>query len=505
MKDVEISVEEREPDEEQSIIGKVKNAFAAWVFSPIGSVDMRNKGTLLLTGSTNEPDKMQVPSEYPDQLKLARYYYEVDPIANTAIDKIIDIGINKLVFDRNRCSDEEFEVYNSVERLFLEYLKEAALEYLVSGLVVPQASWRAFAPTELGLDTGKRYKLPDKVWLIDPGYIELKFVPFSTDVEVWLQIPDNIREFITKRGKRADGSFDKESWERLVTQYPQFVQAIANGRTSILLEDATAIRRKPKTYSPYPTPYLLSALESLAFKRNLKKMDYAIASRVISAIQLIKTGNDEYPLTEDDEDQLTDLKTQMLWREKQKNTDRVFQLFANHTLEIEWVYPDTEAMLNQGKYEAVNQDIYNALGIPRILVSGETLRSATSQAEFAMFSPAETIKRMREVILTWVDDLIDEIQERNGFENKIRVSFEELRLYDLGKLTEIAVQLYQNNAISLTSLAGIAGYNFEEELLRKSGERDAMKEHGVPEFPPLPFSPQPGVPGQQPNQEGGEE
>jgi len=481
---------------------KFGSAFAAWVDSPYSSMELQHRGELLLTGMTNEPDKMQLPVSFQERLRLVRYFYEVDPIANTAIDKIVDIGINELNLEREDCSDEEFEVYKYAIRTYEHYLKDAALEYLLSGLVVPQVSWRRFTPVELGLSTNKQYSLPNEIWLVDPGLLSLNFKPLSTQVEVWMRIPDNVRRFIQSKGERADGSRDTESYNKLVQQYPEFVNAINSGKNEILLEDAYVIRRRPKVFDPYPTPYLLSALESLMFKRNLKKMDYAIASRVIGAIQLIKLGNDEFPLTEDDDDQLDDLKTQMLWRSKQKNVDRVFQLFANHTLEIMWVYPDTEAMLNQGKYEAVNQDIFNALGIPRILVSGETLRSATSQAEFAMFSPAETIDRVREHILEFIEDLLDEIKERNNFENKVRVYFEELRLYDLEKLAEVAVQLYQNNAISLTSLAGIAGYNFEDELVRKANERELMKEFDIPEFPALPFSPQPQVPGQgQPQQQ----
>jgi len=495
MENIEIEIEERLPKETQP--QRVKNAFAAWVTNPYGSIQLYGDiSPILLSGGTNEPDKMKLPTDYKERIAWVRYYYEVDPIASTAINKIIDVGINKLVFDRNNCTDEEFTVYQTAEKLFLKYLKEAALEYLLSGLVVPQAAWRQFTPDELNLDTVRRYELPEKCWIIDPFLLTLQWVPFSTDVEVYMMIPENIRKFVLEGGKRPDGSTDTETMSRLTEEFPEFVNAIKKGQSTLLLEKAFVIRRRPKTYDPNPTPYLLSALESLAFKRNLKKMDYAIASRVIGAIQLIKLGNDDFPLTEDDEDQLDDLKTQMLWRSQPKNIDRVFQLFANHTLNIEWIYPDTEAMLNQEKYQAVNEDIFNALGMPRILVSGETLRSATSQAEFAMFSPAETIKRFREDILLWVEELIDQIKTRNSFENRIKVSFEELRLYDLGKLTEIATTLYQNNALSLTSLAGIAGYNFEEELEKKSTERELMKEFDVPEVPALPFSPKPSVPGE---------
>jgi hypothetical protein len=158
-------------------------------------------------------------------------------------------------------------------------------------------------------------------------------------------------------------------------------------------------------------------------------------------------------------------------------------------------------MLNQDKYEAVNQDIFFALGFPRILLSGETVRSATSQAEFAMFSPAETIKRFREEILTWVIKLVDEVQERNNLEHKVTPKFEELRIYDLAKLAEMVKILFQSNALSLTSLAKALGFDFEDEVVMKARERELLEQFDLPESQPVPFSPAPSVPGQNQQQE----
>jgi hypothetical protein len=149
----------------------------------------------------------------------------------------------------------------------------------------------------------------------------------------------------------------------------------------------------------------------------------------------------------------------------------------------------------------VNQDIFFAVGVPRILVSGETLRSATSQAEFAMFSPAATIDRYRNEVLLWVKEMLKEMQKRNGFEHRANPRFEELRLYDLSKLTELVASLYEHNALSLTSLAKSLGYQFEDEVEMKAKERELMKEFDIPEFPAMPFSPQPGIPGQRQDQE----
>lgn len=471
-------------------------AYAAFVTNPYGSRTLYADAILPTLSGQNEPDKMVIPTDFHSRVRLVRYFYELDPIANTVVDKIVEISISKLILDRNECTDDELSIYMAVRDLFENYLREAALEYLLSGLVVPRVSWGDKTPKELGIKLTRRIRLPAEAWVLDPSYLELRRIPMTPQIGVIMNIPPELKSFINEKGV-LNGYKDTELYKFTIEHYPEVVEAIRQGESKVVLDDAFLIRRKDKTYDPYPTPYLLAALESLAFKRNLKKMDYSVASRVISAIQLVRLGNDDFPITEDDDDLLEDLKKEMLWRNTPKNIDRVFQLFANHTLEIDWIFPDTDAMLNREKYEAVNQDIFYALGFPRILVSGETARSATSQAEFAMFSPAESMKRLRDHLLTWVDLLVDEIQEENNLEHKVAVRFEELRLYDIGKLTQVAALLYENNALSLTSLANSAGYDFDKEAVMKKHEREVMEEYEIPEFPPKPFSPKPDVPGKE--------
>jgi hypothetical protein len=480
---------------------KLGPAYAAFINSPVGSSELYADVTLSSFTGRKEPDKMSIPVDFHERIALIRYYYELDPIARTVVDKIIDIGISPLILDRNECGDDEYKVYSYNLDVFNSYLKQAALEYLLSGLVVPRVQWDTVTPAEIGTEKTRRFELPVASWVLDPQYITLLQVPLTERVLVVLTAPEELRSFITQKGKFSNGAEDVEALIILKEQYPEFFQK-GKKVTAVQLRDAFLIRRRAKSYDPYPTPFLLAALESLMFKRNLKKMDYSIASRVIGAIQLIKLGNDLFPLTEDDEDQLDELETTMLWRNTPKNIDRVFQLFSNHTLNIEWIYPDTQAMLNQDKYEPVNQDIFFALGFPLILLSGETARSATSQAEFAMFSPAETVKRFREEILTWVKELVDEIQERNNLEHKVTPKFEELRIYDLAKLAEMVKTLFQSNALSLTSLAKALGFDFEDEVVMKARERDILKKYDLPESQPVPFSPAPKVLGQtQPTEE----
>jgi len=447
--------------------------------------------------SPNEPDKLNIPKEWTKLIETIRFYYERDPIVSTVVDKFVDIGVNGLINNRGDSSDEVFDVYEEMKDDLLSFLKDMAREYLLSGLVMPEVTWSSI---DLSKELGDNniVTLPVGYWLRDPQLIIAKTTPIPNRLNYYMIITDETRYFIVTGGKYFDGTEDKETYEILVKQYPQFVAAVKKGDATIKLEDYfIVIRRAPVSGKAYPTPYLLGVLESLAYKRSLRKMDFAIASRVISAIQIITLGNDEFPLTEADEDQLIDLKEQMRWRGREDNIERVFQLFGNHTLSIEWIYPNTEAMLDGGKYDEVDQDIMFGLGFPRILLSGETDKSGTSSAEFAMFSPAESIRAVRLALKPFTEKLYKEIARLNGYDKIPELEFERLRLYDVEKMSRSVMDMYEKGVLSRTSYLNVAGYEFDREIDNIVREREILEENNIPEFAPQPFTPQPGNTGDQ--------
>lgn len=455
---------------------------------------------------TDEPDKMAIPKKWKDLVEIIRFYYERDPIVSTTIDKQVDIGINNIRNNQGEASDEVYEVYESFKDDLYLFLKDyLAREYLLSGLVIPEFSLttKSLGTTEdeMDIENDSVYTVPTNFWTRDPSSIEIKKTPIPNKLNYYVIIDSDMIEFILNGGVYSDGTRDKETYELLVRDYPDFVAAIRKGQEKFPLDPFVVIRRAPVSGKAYPTPYLVGILESLTHKRNLRKMDYSIAARVISAIQLVTLGNDEYPLTEGDEDQFDDLRTQILHRGRKGDIERVFQLFGNHTVNIEWIYPDTEAMLDDTKYEAVNNDIMFGLGFPRILLSGETERSFTSNPEFAMFSPSETIKSMRRDLMIFVNKLYKQIAELNGFDNYPTMQFEELRLYDLGKISSILQNLYEKGFLSRTTYLQSVGYDFETEIHNIKRERELMDELDIPEFAPQPFTPQPESPNSNPQPE----
>ena len=159
----------------------------------------------------------------------------------------------------------------------------------------------------------------------------------------------------------------------------------------------------------------MSALELLIHKRNLRAMDYAMISRVIDAILHVKVGNDTFPLTEEDDDIIDELQSQFNRNRNVNNQERVFQFFTNHTVEISWVIPPLDALLDSGKYAEINQEILYSLGFPKFLVTGEKDKSNTGSTSSALLSPVNSMTAVRNEFALFLNAIFIEMSSRNSF------------------------------------------------------------------------------------------
>lgn len=463
-----------------------------------GYVDLNSYTTSTFFNGSDEPDKMKIPAKWSKKVGLIKFFYKHDPIISTVIDKSVDIGINEIYNDQGDAPDNVLEVYDFFKIKLHAFLKYMAREYLLSGLVVPEVNWTS---KEIEIPSGKKVvTLPDVMWLRDPATIVVKKTPIPNRINYYIEVDADTIYFILNNGINVDGTKDLETFKILKNDFPDFVKRVKAGETTVPLPNPfSIITRSQIPGEVYPTPYLYSVLEPLQYKRKLRKMDYAVAARTIGAIQVIKIGNNEFPISgEDGEQQIADLRAEM--RNRGDDVERIFQVYGNHTLDISWVFPDTKAMLDKGKYDIVNQDIMFGLGFPRILLSGETEKSATSNPEFAMFSPSESLRAMRNDLLPFVEKLYKEIARLNGFDKYPTLEFASLRLFDVEKMAEIIKLLMAGASLSKTSALKSAGFEFDKEVQNIVREREIMEENDIPEFQAQPFSPQPTVPGKTPNQ-----
>ena len=275
---------------------------------------------------------------------------------------------------------------------------------------------------------------------------------------VYLRIPQDEIDFILTKGKRKDGSDDRQGYLDLIREYPAYVRAIEKGQRIFPLPDARPIYRKLRSYKDYPKPYLQNALFALQHKYYLKIMDRSIAARASELLRQVKVGSDKFPATDDD------IKaTETVLGNASVTGDRVFNFFTNHTVEISGVTPPRDALLNGAKYVEPNAEIFLALGFPRILAVGETLRSNSTDNKMASLGPISTLNDIRDSILAWIETFYAELAEKNGFTWYPKPFFSPIALQDITALTQLAIQAQQIGAISKDTIAQLYGTTYEDE------------------------------------------
>ncbi len=412
-------------------------------------------------------DKLGIPDDWHKSVQICNFFYSREGIVKTVIDKQVEIAINDLqVVPQVDTSQELIDVYNYIKDPITGFLAQAATEWYLSGLVVPEIAWGELSQELTGFE--RNYEVPIDFWTRDPENLELKRTPLPNHVVVFYRPPADVKHFILNDGEFDDGTSDKETFNALKRDFPEYVRKIKDGEDKIMLSDVFVIRRKPLLKNQYPIPYLLPTLELLTHKRNLRKMDYAIAARVINAILHIKVGNDEFPVTEDHADIIDDLEREFRNRGAVGNKERIVEFFTNHTVSMEWVVPSLDSLLNTDKYIEINQELLYGLGFPKFLLTGEKDKSNTGSTSSALLSPLNSMHALRRDFETFINYLFVEIARRNNLSNPPRVEFSPLRLIDLQDLVKLAQELADREIVSHTSLAKLGGFDFDsEQYLRK--------------------------------------
>jgi len=369
-----------------------------------------------------------------------------------------------------------------------------AQELLISGLVIPEIGYGPVDKDEifeLGIKKYSRLIFPVSMWIRDPNSIKIVSSLMMTDSpSYYVTIPSEVVSFIKSGGTYPDGSKDEEQFKLLKTYYPDFVKRVMAGETQMLLDNKLIIRRKYLPDNPYPIPYISSALDALQHKRRMRRMDYSIMDKVISAIMHIKVGSDDFPITNSDEDKdvFTDLRNQLSLRfQSDLNLERIFQLITNHTVDISWIFPETDILKDNQRYADINEEILFGLGFPRVLITGETSRSGSSDPEIAVLSPVKTMEVLRRKLLVVLRDIFKRVAEENNFKAP-SIKFKSLNLHSFEDFMLSLEKLYNMSGVSRESIADYMGYDFAEEMDKLAEEKKSLKARDLSEFGQQPFS-----------------
>lgn len=465
----------------QSIFGESNGTF----YMPYGDYN----ASLGLT-----PEKLIVPKDYHHVVKMCYDFYQRGGVVATVLNRLAEFTITDIRNGQRDTSDEINAYFGALlhkkpSRL-MRFLRQMALEYFVTGMVLPKVDWEDALGEDLSPDlvAGKTYIVP-KFDLYPPLLIDVRWAGWGSKT-FWLKIPDKDVRLLRNGGSRIKEQQLK--YQQWVENYPAFVDMIVRGADSVRLDDVDPILRKEISISPYPTPYLFPVLEPLIFKQQLRRMDFAVASRVINAILLVQEGSDDFPLTEENSGNLDMLKQQIQARAGNPLLmERLFMLFTNHTTKLTWVTPDLEALLNQEKYRQVNEELQEGLGFTTILLTGESRQAQASEVSTWAIQPQ--MEEFRSMALEWIAALYKEAKDLNSFSKVPAPKFTPIKLQDFVKTAAVFAALFAEGNVSRTTRDDMAGIDLETETELMKDEQTLLK--GLPAFVPTPYSPLPPIMG----------
>jgi hypothetical protein len=442
---------------------------------------------------------------WDDQVVLCRFFYKTEPLVSTVINKLVEVGINDIIISKSGLSDNEFRVFKALKPRLLEFSEAIAQELLLSGLAVPEVGYGPMEKDEifaLGIKKYNKLIFPNSMWVRDPKSIKINASIMSDTPSYSVIIPDEVIQFINSKGKYSDGVEDKNLYDELKTYYPDFVKRVLGGEKQFLLDNELIIRRKYLSDNPYPIPYIASSLDALQHKRRMRRMDYSIMDKVISAIMHVKVGSDQYPVTSSEEDKtvFSDLRSQLMLRfQSDMNLERIFQLITNHTVDISWVFPETKLLSDVHRYDDINEEILFGMGFPRVLITGETSKSGTSNADIAILSPIRTMEVLRRKIIDVLSDICTQVAEQNNFKVP-DIKFKALNLHSFIDFMTGLEKLYNISGVSRGSVSEYLGYDFEEESDKLANEETIITAKGLSPSGKQPFSANPSTTNNNQNQ-----
>ena len=122
--------------------------------------------------------------EYHKAVNSCRFFFRRDPLASIVLNRMSEIAINKLHITKSGVKETEIPIYEAVLEGLTDFLQSASLEYLISGLVMPNVSFRRYNAREIarkGIKYKKSLILPDFYWLRDPTSIVIN-TPFGQTI-----------------------------------------------------------------------------------------------------------------------------------------------------------------------------------------------------------------------------------------------------------------------------------------------------------------------------------
>lgn len=386
---------------------------------------------------------MQLPAQPHDIMKLSTELYYTDELIGTVVDLLVDFSAGGLELE---CEDdkvlqwfnewaEDVDLFGLVYAIFLEYYRTA----------------NVFVFKQLNEDD----QIPMGYTLLDPIQTEVQGSLMFNQEEVAININRELVEMV--RGPVNETASVLESLP------VDLVAAIRQGQNHVALpkNQIARITRKRQPYERYATTFLNRVFWPALYKQKLRLMDLSVVEGTTNQILLVKLGNDKFPVDQD---------TMTRFSQLIQTPSKAFSLVWNHAIEMDFVVPKgVESILNAEKYKPINEEILIGLGIPRLLIDGQST-GGMSSGWISVLGLVERIESGRKDVTRWLNQEFKLVAELKGFKKVPRAKFRKLNLRSDQTFKNVILSLYDRGLISAESALDQANFSYNVELKRKESE-----------------------------------
>ena len=310
------------------------------------------------------PDTWYLPRSRKMLLKWVDIFFDWDPYIYSILmmHSRYPIGDFNLVCDEK---EEQFfnEVLHNEQWDILDVLREGSISFTKFGEAICLGEW----DSEHGVWKGFSW--------IDPGLIEVKEVPFTGKVKIFLEIP-------TKYVKAIKGKSKSDEVERKLI--PKFIiDAVQKGLKYIELDNEEGIDKETGKYSPPKVcmmvnktnvgekglrglPPMTPTIKSLVYSDYLRKAQMARAQRFAYPVEIWKFGDIANGYIPND-DELSAVREML----QKALTNPPYTIVYTPLLSLEVVSPAGGLLPIYDDYNFVENQILVGLGTNKNIVLGE--------------------------------------------------------------------------------------------------------------------------------------
>jgi len=422
-----------------------------------------------------------------ENYKRAIRYYYTDPLVGTVTNLLANMSCKGFENDIDDANIKQFYDTWTFDVNFEEVLEWIYLDFFKTGHVTtykvlakyePRVSYLSPIPGQKPKSkksTGKEKGAKKKIWskghlpvaytVLNPLLVTIDGNLLFDKVSTKLRPPPELTELL----KKPPAELTEEE-KMLIKSLPTDLKNAAEKGGEYQLDERLvgSITYRKQPYERYARPRATKVFDAVEYKRSLEQADLSTLDGISNYILKITIGSDEFPVSSQEElDAVA-----ALFNTPSKSFDVVW----NHTLNIEKIVsPEIDAVLGQGKYEQVNEDMTAGLGISRAIIDGA---GSLTVAEAGLVTKGlmEEINYARRQVTRWIYREYQQIAEAMSFERFPRIRWDDSVLKDIILYMNTLSQLVDRRMLSYRTSLESLGFDYENELRNMQEELPLVEE-----------------------------